>query len=113
MTLNRAILLGKCCELAVRALVYGSKEQRPTEIEGWFGPDMLDPATAFRAESVEAQTVGRGVDLADQAGAQRHPLRGIHLALENRFLDALAEIEAGARHAPRAASVGGRPASPC
>src|SRR5947209_5854083 len=75
--------LESSASLLFARLMDASKEQRPTEIEGWLGSDMLNPASAFRTEPVEAQAVGRRFDLADQTGAQRYPLRRVDLALEN------------------------------
>src|SRR5205085_5854614 len=74
-------------------LMDDSKEQRPTEIEGWLGSDMLNPAPAFRTEPVEAQAVGRGFDLADQTGAQRYPLRRPVREQQNLFNAAVVLIE--------------------
>ena len=53
---------------------------------------MLHAPAAVRPQAVEAQAVSGWVDLAQQAGAKRGPLRGVHLALEDRLLHALAEI---------------------
>jgi hypothetical protein len=49
------------------------------------GLQCFDPHPRFRAKVVEAQTVGNGVDLGDQPGAERSPLRRVDLALEYGF----------------------------
>ena len=88
------------------ARLNASKEHRSIKIDGSVGPNMFDPTPAIRAEAVEAQAISRRIDLANQASAQCNPLRRFDLALENRLLDALAEIKTGTGDAPQTPASG-------
>ena len=73
-------------------------------------PMMLDLVVPVAAEMVEAEAVGFQIDDVQQARFEGDELGGIHFALEDRGLDALAVVETGFGGAPQAGFAGGRDA---
>lgn len=87
------------CEHARNARhAWGSRsdDQRAVQIGGWLGADVFYLPLPVRAKEIIAQTVALRVDDCIQPGTQPGPLRGVKLDLEDRELNALAPILAGA-----------------
>ena len=77
------------------------QNDRALGIIGGFGSHVLHPPPPVGPEEIEAETVFSGVDFLEKPRPQSHPLSGIKVALKDGELDALAEILAGAGHAPQ------------
>ena len=87
------------------------RRERSVEVEGRLGAHMLDAAAALGAEPVEAQAVGRGVDLRDQPGAAAPSI-----APDRPRIRTPRTAPAGrsrGRRARRAAAAAGRPRFRC
>ncbi len=67
---------------------------------------MFDPAPGVLIEGIDPKAVLVGVDDPEQPLAEKDPLGRAYQALEDRLLDALAEILTGLRGLPE-------PATPC
>src|SRR5690606_11381187 len=91
-------------ELVVRAR---SNDQRPAQVHGRLGADMLDAAAPVRAEIIVAEAVAVGIDDPLEPRTKGRPLGRIDLYLEYRELHALAEVRAGAGDAAQAADAAG------
>src|SRR5687768_10915070 len=74
----------------------GSDDQWSVQISGGLGPDMFHAARPVRAEIIVAKAVMLRLDDGLETRLQLCPLRGIDLDLEDRELNALAVILAGA-----------------
>jgi hypothetical protein len=67
---------------------------------------MLNAALAIRAQPIEPKRIRVDIDLSQQAGTQRSPLRWVNLTLKNRILNPLAKILASVGHTTQPAAPG-------
>jgi hypothetical protein len=79
-----------------------SDNQGTFEVERLVEADVLDPAPSVLVEGIDAKTVLLGIDDPEQFLAEKDPFGGTHQALEDRLLDALAEVLAGLGHVAEA-----------
>jgi hypothetical protein len=81
-----------------------SDNQGAFEVERLVEADVLDPAPSVLVEGIDAKTVLLGIDDPEQFLAEKDPFGGPYQALEDRILDALAEVFAGLRRVPETAA---------
>jgi hypothetical protein len=74
---------------------FASDDKGSFDVVSFFSTVVLDFVMPVRAEVIEAEAVGLGVDDGKESGLEIDELGGIYLALEYGVLDALAEVEAG------------------
>jgi hypothetical protein len=86
---------------------YISNDKCSFDVVAIMGAVVFDFVMPVAAEMIETETVGVQVDDVEQPGFERDKLGRIHLALEDRVLDALAVIEAGLGGAAQAGFSGG------
>jgi len=79
-----------------------SNHKRAIDVITLFGSVVLDLVVPVAAEMIETETVSLEIDDVEQAGFECYELRRIHLALEDRGLDALAVIKTSFGGPPQA-----------
>lgn len=90
---------------------YSSNDKRSFDVIAILCAVVLDFVMPIAAEMIEPEAVCVQIDDVQQASLQCNELRGIHLALKNRVLDALTEVEArlgGPAQARLSSGSGGR-----
>jgi len=77
------------------------------KINAGLAPNMLDPPLAIGTKPIKPQRIAVGINLANQARAERRPLCGIDFTFKHGVLHTLAKVETSPRDSSQPASSGG------